>query len=134
MTDDHSALIERLDRAEGPSRELDADIYIALNIPKERAGRIDRLDGCVGWHPVDAPYVSAIEVPPYTSSIDAAVALAERVLPGCQINVTKFTANISRASLGNQWLAAENHKTPPLALCLAILRALQSAARKGGEA
>ena len=73
--------ILRLEQLEGPSREADADIYIALFIPAERVGRIDRLGGCVGWWPKDAPYVSAIDVPAFTASLDAAVALVERVLP-----------------------------------------------------
>lgn len=59
----HADLIKRLESLEGPDREVDADIYIAFHIPPERVGRINRLGGCVGWWPKDAPYVLVIGSP-----------------------------------------------------------------------
>lgn len=72
--DELLALAGRCER-EVPSRELDADIYIAVRIPSERAGRIDKLGGVVGWWPKDGPYQSAIDVPCFTTSMDAALTL-----------------------------------------------------------
>lgn len=74
-------LIERLQALTAPDREVDADIYIMFNIPPERLGRIDRLGGCVGWWPNDAPYERAIDVPAYTVSIDALIELIDKALP-----------------------------------------------------
>lgn len=68
-------LVERLCAATGPSRELDAEIFIAVTPGVKEAGRIDRLGGLVGWWPKDAPYHSAVEVPQYSSSLDAAMTL-----------------------------------------------------------
>ena len=75
------SLRDRVANATGPDREIDGLIYIASFIPSERVGRLDHDGGVVGWWPKDGPYVSAIEVPRYTSSIDAALGWVERVLP-----------------------------------------------------
>jgi hypothetical protein len=75
MGSDLRALIERVSELKGPCRETDGLIYIATHIPVERTGRIDHEGGCVGWWPKDAPYQSAIEVPRYTESVDAALTL-----------------------------------------------------------
>lgn len=79
-------LADRVEKLAGPDREVDGLIYIALYIPAERAGRIDHINGCVGWSPKDAPYVSAIDVPRYTASLDAAMTLyvsAPDRIPAC---------------------------------------------------
>ena len=114
-----TSLIEKLEGAEAGSPELDADVALQ-----------------VGWtvHPGDnwiGPHAE-IAVPDYTTSLDAALALAERVLPGWVWN------------MGNDlpcwvhlWIDDRNYDgnpikgdaaTPALALCAAILRA-QSEAR-----
>lgn len=74
-----SDIVRRLEESGGPDRDIDADIYIEFNIPAERVGRLDRRGGCVGWWPKDAPYESAVDVPRYTASLDAAIALVERM-------------------------------------------------------
>lgn len=56
-------LIERVRNATGPDREIDWDVDEALT------GEVPDFHGC----------------PRYTASIDAALALVERVLPGWQI-------------------------------------------------
>lgn len=117
---DLSSLIERLEKAEGPNRVLDATICWALGHEPWAGEKEETLPFFMEGSKIDKL------TPAYTASIDAAVSLAERVLPGHQVNVTKFTSTIARASIGNGWLAASNHKTPALALVLSTLRALQS--------
>lgn len=122
--------LERLERLEGPSREADADIYIALFIPAERVGRIDRLGGCVGWWPKDAPYVSAIDVPAYTASLDAVVALAERLgfqwLKKSQEAMTVYRPLTPEQDERKEWAVhyGGTGATPAIALVIATLRAL----------
>jgi len=122
---DLSSLIARLEKAEGPSYSLEVEIaHITGFWPDERIYRVTRNDdGHLQVWFTEGPSLPL--PPPVTGSIDAAVSLAERVLPSHQINVTKFTSTVAQASIGNGWLAAANHKTPALALVLATLRALQ---------
>lgn len=133
---DHSitSLIEKLEGAEVGSRELDADVALQ-----------------VGWtvHPGDnwiGPHAE-IAVPDYTTSLDAALALAERVLPGWHIGVQPWFHTdpdrvMSRAYLirpdwkrwnptGDEWCDQHHGKschTAALAVVSALLRA-QSEAR-----
>lgn len=107
-----TAFLARLEAAEGPNRVLDADIkrYLA---PTER-----------GYNQVS---------PPYTASLDAALALCERVLPksgwGLQSNTKGqrgqprdcFWATVGMYEPGRYDGAAS---TPALALLSALLRAL----------
>src|SRR5690625_4784060 len=67
-------LIERLEKLEGPSREVDARIC-------ESAGyEVRGHDGRDYYEPI--PEYSWQEVPKYTTYLDTATALVERVLPG----------------------------------------------------
>ncbi|HEU5019646.1 MAG TPA: hypothetical protein VFT69_16935 [Pseudolabrys sp.] len=75
------SLLARVRRATGPDRELDADVLVALECIEEAAwdiivGKdvINKLAGRTYSHPA-----------PVTASIDATVALIERVLPGWAI-------------------------------------------------
>ena len=158
---DLSSLIARLERAEGPSREIDAEIV--FDVFATPVGKHKEDDGPIGYiHLDDQPswnlglrfpgkdrawfaatrkqiegetllierdgafvLMNSLRIPELTSSIDAAVSLAERVLPGNQVNVTKFTSTVARASIGNGWIAASTHKTPALALVLATVKALE---------
>ncbi len=104
-----TSLIEKLEGAGVGSRELDCAIWTATG----------------GWDHVERP-------PTFSTSLDAALALVERVLPGWVWN------------MGNDlpcwvhlWIDDRNYDgnpiksdaaTPALALCAAILRA-QSEAR-----
>ena len=124
MTD----LITRLSKLDAPDREVDVEIFIRFNIPAERAGRIDYAHGMVGWWPKDGPYVSAVTVPAYTASVDAVIALAERVLPkygrfvrsdmhGHHAGVfTPYTMSVTEGS----------GATPAITLCIALLRAKEA--------
>lgn len=71
-------LIERVKHEEGPNREMDEEIFIQITPGVLEAGRIDRLDGMVGWWPKDGPYQSAVTVPRYTGSIEAALSLVPK--------------------------------------------------------
>lgn len=104
MTD----LIKRLEEAEEGCPFLDREIWVALEFDGNRS-------------PVDAPE--------YTTSIDAALALAERVLPGWHYELTPGRAGIA-AEQWSYYDSAEDEggqsaraKTTPLALCIAILKA-----------
>jgi hypothetical protein len=63
------ALLERVERASGPDRELDAAIRDALYEPAKRGA----------WRP-------------YTGSLDASLALVEEMLPGCNLPLALLEA------------------------------------------
>lgn len=108
MTADLSALIARLEAAEVGSRELDYAIKAWLE-------------------PIDEFWALRVAAD-WTTSLDSAIALAERVVPGAEIWIGR---------IDGQWEAdcepvgCEKHsrfvdhkgRTPALALCTAILRA-----------
>lgn len=128
-----TSLIERIEAATEGSRELDGSIYIAVNIPPEKTGRIDQIDGCVGWWPKGAPYVSAIEVPRYSTSVDAALTLLPegkcwRLAHGHLVGCTSAVAEVMERGFGTKLSLAEA-ATPALALLAAILRARQTEGR-----
>lgn len=130
---DLTSLIERIEAATEGSRELDGCIFIAVNIPPEKVGRIDQIDGCVGWWPKGAPYVSAIEVPRYSTSIDAALTLLPE---GWSIlsawNGRDAICTVHLKPLGDPtglWPPASKAKSQALALLAAILRARQTEGR-----
>lgn len=106
-------LIERLEKATGPDRELDEAIHAATNKPL-RAG--------LRWG----------NIPNYTASIDAAVALTERVLPDVGWSVA--TNRIDRRRVARLWTGeiddgkAHAGASPAIALCLAILKAMEDRA------
>ncbi len=113
---DLSSLIARLEKAEGPSAELDAEIAIALGVIPGR-----------DWWSMD--YIKSGILGRYTSSIDAAVSLAERVLPGFGISIDTHPVygDWWDASIFNRMpmtISNARKQTGPLALCLATLRAL----------
>lgn len=68
----HTQLIERLMKAEGPDVFLDAHIRDALEPPAQ---------------PVTT------DCPPYTASIDAALSLVSRVLPGVAVSIDGIVAD-----------------------------------------
>lgn len=112
-------LIERVAGAAGPDRFLDAHIRVALEPPAD--------DDSV----TDCPF--------YTSSIDAALGLVERLLPDCAVDLTMYTkgrgacviwktatgarAKPVRITIGD---SDEQNATLPLAIILALLKALRA--------
>lgn len=135
-------LLERLEKAEAGSAELDEEIHGLLCASKYRtciAGLPDAVGGLWMYEFAGHNPSSALRC---TTSLDAALALAERVLPG-------WSRGVFEDEPGNRppWLATltevcdaravEEHEgagaTAPLALCLAILRATQSQHTPEGE-
>lgn len=88
MTPDLPSLAHRVSEATGPDRELDRALLVALALPAEFVGstilsHFDSGDGSLGCNTADGwQHWSIAPIPPYTASIDAAVALFERLLPG----------------------------------------------------
>ena len=145
---DLSSLIARLEKAEGPSRDLDAYIHF-----RDRVSRIEKIAAAKTGHIniqgsdfSGGTVLLGENVPVYTSSIDAAVSLATRVLPGWGWGVESKTHHIMAClnpefgePVGKHphWAAISNVSTrtfedaatPAMALVLATLRALQ---QKGG--
>jgi len=136
MTADLSALIARLEAAEVGSRELDAHVEVvarAFEAAKTGLARelwakwiVSRDFGVEDEH-------TAYQPAPVTTSLDAALALAERVLPEWRVfgisDERDFQVNRGwGAGVGEKTGPGIQHAkapTPALALCTAILRAIQ---------
>jgi hypothetical protein len=131
-------LIERLQSATGPVRELDGLIYGYLNgLKRNDCTFILEIDGerfqfehPTERHPVGpaALYVRGYKVPEYTASLDAAVKLVPDDMPwdiggntACPY-ATVWNADKTCPHERYQVLA----DTPALALCIAALRARAS--------
>jgi len=138
MTD----LIATLEGLTSPDREVDAHIH-ALAI----GGRVHFVDKdqAVIERPIDGFWIRGIyplkgrKIPRYTASLDAITALVERVLPGWQwaawggaieAGSTKPRCMAHVSNGFSQW-TADDCPTPAIALCIALLRALE--ARDGTE-
>lgn len=103
---DLSDLLARVEAADGPDMELDADLYLAL----------------VGSN------IRSWDMPPEpTNSIDAALALVEEKLPGCAIDM-RLHEDDAQAVIATGALSYKNGDgvTLPLAVLSALLRALIS--------
>lgn len=114
---DLQSLLERLEKATGPDREIDQDIEDIVRL---------------GIAPRDKPLPFC---PKYTSSLDAALSLVERVLPPLptadhkhseirlQIADGDTNAVIDRDTFSGEAVTIASAATPALALCLALVRA-----------
>jgi hypothetical protein len=98
------ALIERVEAARGPDRELDAEIARtrlpadADDIARSRGGWSYRVFGPEGW---DDEWM---EVLPYTGSLDAAVTLYPALpdmIPSCPRKATAAALRARLASIGD---------------------------------
>lgn len=133
MTDstDLDGLIGRLEGATGADRELDCEIWCQMFAPDVVA--------------VDF----GINFPSYTASIDASLALVKVKLPGCAVVSAShdFTyvpgkgggiqecspwAYLKTPRADGRILERADAKTQPLAILLALLRALRSQEAEGG--
>lgn len=118
-------LIERIEAAEVGSRELDGAVWFALfepdvdygylHVEQTEQGPREALTCELGSKWADG-------VGAYTTSIDAAVALAGRVLGHDGIGLCR-TANGWEAWVGGREAYLTSYPTPALALVAAILRA-----------
>lgn len=138
MTQDITSLIEKLEGASEGSGELDAEIAVATRWPA--MGNIKhwiheeemepRLHGYIGFKNLkDNPH--EFKTPEVTTSLDAALALAERVLLGDLTWRIEKDSTFTAAFWSDpeyEPIGSARSATPALALCAAILRA-QSEAR-----
>lgn len=113
------ALAERVEAATGPDREIDFGLHeMASKAPSVVPPKYLRIGG-------DSP-----STPFYTSSIDAALGLVERVLPGWSKDIyiadngsaVKLASPLPRSV--EHWGTSET--TTPLAILSALLRAFQT--------
>jgi hypothetical protein len=141
-------LREKVERATGTDREIDALIAVVLDgyfvLPAKFEGDGPRY-GYIDTEGAEVipGHAGDMLVRKYTSSIDAALALAERKLPGWTWSVDIHDRVEGNAN-GWAWarLATPNsldfttHRatapTPPLAILSALLRALESQEQDGG--
>lgn len=137
MGSDLRGLIERLEKATGPDRELDGAMWLHFDqeaLYKCWGVRGMRYAGHVHTKAEKAAHIKRMSeyyAPAYTASLDAAVALVERVAPGwsweCRASGTgdKGQATIwnpSRRPGDNDQQRVYNCASPAIALCLALLR------------
>lgn len=125
---EHGELIARLEAASEGSLELDEAIALRFYpwlapLPRSEYG---------GWHhPTDGLIAPA---DPYTTSLDAIVALIERKLPGWSWGVsgalsptcTGLLYEPAPTATGYRTKQRADGKTPAIALCIAFLRALRT--------
>lgn len=138
---DLSSLIARLEAAEGPSREFDRDIALTVDgFVYEKRGKDAKPwfyhSTLRGRRQLISPYNSE-RLPAYTSSIDAAVSLAERVLPGWDWGTQSFGEDGAQGKVWKHgWhddtVIYADHSSPVIALVLATLRALQQKGSSNG--
>jgi broad specificity phosphatase PhoE len=90
MTEDKaalSALLERVEAATGPDRGLDVFIAQAVEKPTDMLNGM-MFDEAIERFPHDlAGIANHWPIAPYTSSLDAALALVARVLPGWLVSI-----------------------------------------------
>jgi hypothetical protein len=132
MTADLSALIARLEAAEAGSRELDDAVWLAATGEKASYPFDDETDphiryGTLAW----------VRLPRSTTSLDAALALAERLFPAHAKTMTGNAASGFVAFLiprGGQPIGAKKtFSDAALALCIATLRAKLDGYEAEGE-
>lgn len=129
-------LIAKLEALDGPSREVDAEIATAVDgyVTQPNKGWPEKIDygrahpdGYVIWpgHGFDQL------VPKYTASLDAAVALVERVLPGWDWAVSNLgedgcEGNVWKHGWHDDTVIRGFHNHPTIALLIAALKALEA--------
>lgn len=135
----YADIIRRLEEAEGPSRELNLAIFRAVH--PEYDDYVEGRGGLV--HPDDGEdqrVLSDIRWPAYTASLDAAIALVERKLPGCYREISgprkylnipspvpnRFLAEITTGGGFNSYRANGWGASEPIALLRALFKALQA--------
>lgn len=127
---DLSQLLEKVRTATGPDRAIDRDIaehIVGTRFRSTKRGREwleDSHGGVETW---------VRQATPYTTSLDAIVALIERELPGWWWKATK-TGRADMELVGSMPFVSVgvNAKTPALALCAAFLSALISKEKADG--
>jgi hypothetical protein len=119
-------LIERLEGLSGPDREVDE----ALALTYDGFKAVYEV-GMAGnwWHRFTQGGLTAA-VPAYTASIDAAVALVEKALPGGDWSVSRTGKAHGGFIYLEQQYDGISRASASVALCIALLRALE---KEGAE-
>lgn len=121
---DYSDLIARLEKAEGPDRQIDVDIYQRLRPVDIEALRKMHDAGDVSG------YWFWMSDSPYTASLDAAIALKDAVLPRYRWSCGNWNVAGSVLSPDRNNDQRAEAETPAIALLIATLKALQSLEQK----
>lgn len=131
-------LIERVEGATGPDREIEARLWCLQEGREFRKviwSDYKYPDGQKHWHSfrTNGGDVGCHSVPKFTASLDAALALCERVLPGVWWLIGRGKLTAAEPEYGAQLMFGEDEvlgvgeaPTPAVALILALLRALLS--------
>lgn len=118
-------LIDRLSKLDGPDREVDAEIAVHL-LGYTRVNRMEKWPEAKPiWDFYEGePFNSnGVFIPKYTASVDAAIALAERVLPGCDMTIRSKHKMAWIDGLKGEIAYGAN---PAIAACIALLRAKEA--------
>lgn len=139
---DYSDIIERLEKATGPDRELDCQIAATVEphrfdspgFPESRPiPPFTLIDGggCIRFE--GGGIMDTRFFPRVTASLDAAIALVEARLPGAEFELTTIY-NIAQARLPlngpHEFHGRSEVGSLPIAMLIAMFRALQSAEPK----
>ena len=136
---DLAGLLERVKQARGPSRLIDAEIVAALDLRPDYMpadyGPMVAVKDVYGTYvkTLDHPAEYA-EFPQFSRSIDAAVDLIEKQLPGIAYRIQKNLDGLIWAELQRRnqeptvepfdiWVESGNRPSLPLALLAALLKA-----------
>ena len=126
MPPDVAALLDRVEKAQEGSRELDSAVHAACGMdinPRPASFEFGR------WPEETARGENFYRIAPVSTSIDAALALVERVLPGSSWAVNGGARNIPSVTLWDMNLVEyvdNDAATPPLAIVKSLLRALHN--------
>jgi len=136
-----TALLMLAEKATAGSREL--DYAIAEWAHSRLLASYRRLDGDNGWYSDDPPISGANKIAPadaYTFSIDCALGLVERLLPGWRVAIYQMAGHwqVSLAEVDAETDLAvddyfEDGPTAPLAILRTLLRSLISQEHKDGQ-
>ncbi|WP_421849815.1 hypothetical protein [Oricola sp.] len=141
---DYTPIISRLEKADRADRELDVFVYAAVygwelaynrnNLLIADTGKFRECIGTIdpGKHQRNFS-TGRDDIPRYTDSLDATIALCERMLAECDLRVEKWcgeylaSAEYVASADGDDLIFAGSGKgaTPAIALLLALFRALQ---------
>jgi hypothetical protein len=130
---DLTSLSERVEGAGGPNLALEAEIWCAVN-----GYTFDQFDGAgIRYRDAAGRYRhEAGAPPPYTASLDAALGLVDRVLPGAGWQVETIAFGSRYGALVIRPHEVGYHEataaTPALALISALLKALSEKDQANG--
>jgi len=139
----YTEIIDRLGKATGPDRWLDARIDAALRIGTEKM-RGTGYEWAWNNFPVWRHHLSAAgmcgvlhdngdlgliwDSEKFTASIDAAIALVERTLPWCEVDMTNLYG-VARVTLHHEdspFYGSDECNNFPIAILLALFQALEA--------